>query len=235
MPVEQLGVEGRGNAPLAVGQVGEVGFDSFGVIHGSILVGVGAGAYGTSGPRDYGRMQWRRHGLSDSLASWLAATGSDIGLVFSDVVDSTELLFQRETVAYRTLLRRHRARARGLATEHLGRIVEARGDEIFAALPDAGGALAYARALHRAPGADGLHVRVGVHLGHVLADGDALVGRNVHLAARVMQRGVGAEIWMSDAARDALGRDGFEDQNWIERDLRPLKGVPGEHRLWRLA
>lgn len=174
----------------------------------------------------------------DTLESWLEARRGRVGLVFTDVVDSTQLLFSRKTLDFRALMRRHQRRARALADEHGGRLIEARGDATFAAFPGAGGACAYAIALHADPGGEGLSIRAGVHVGPVRSDGDALVGRHVHLAARVAERGEGREVWMSDEAKRALEAEAPD----VARALTPgapeectLKGIPTPCRLWRIA
>ena len=174
----------------------------------------------------------------EPLEAWLAARAGCVALVFTDVVDSTALLFSRRTLDYRALMRRHQGRARALAGEHGGRLIEARGDATFAAFPGAGGACAYAIALHGDPGAEGLAIRAGVHLGPVRSDGDALVGRHVHLAARVAERGEGREVWMSDDAKRALEAEAPDVARALTTGAHEdcsFKGVPAPCHLWRIA
>ena len=79
---------------------------------------------------------------------------------------------------------------------------------------------------------------MGIHLGSVRAEGERLIGRNVHYCARVMQRAEDAEFWVSDAARRALesGVKRFRSEMvWIANDEMELKGIPGRHQLWRAA
>jgi hypothetical protein len=72
----------------------------------------------------------------------------------------------------------------------------------------------------------------------VRAEGERLIGRNVHYCARVMQRADDPELWVSDAARRAMevGAERFASEIvWIANDEMELKGIPGLQRLWRAA
>jgi class 3 adenylate cyclase len=172
------------------------------------------------------------------LSHWISQHGSRAGLVFTDVVDSTLLLFERETVDYRQLLGAHADRARALAESLGGRLVDEKGDELLAAFPTATSACRFARELYADTGHPNLGIRAGVHFGTVRAENRILVGRSVHMGARVMQRGKDREIWLSDAARQALERESPElakRTEWIDCDDCELKGVPGRQRLWRIA
>jgi len=173
-----------------------------------------------------------------SIADWLASTDGAVGLVFSDIVGSTNLLYAARTLDYVSMLRSHRQRAGDLTQANGGRLVGETGDELLAVFPGAAQAYAFARALFEDPGHAQLRVRVGLHYGRVQAEGNGVAGRDVHLGARVMRYGVESEIWLSDAAKAAI-----EDESpalaarirWIAHDACELKGVPGQHRLWRVA
>ena len=170
------------------------------------------------------------------LSHWLSQCGGKAGLVFTDVVDSTLLLFERETVDYRQLLRAHASRAADLVGELEGRLVDEKGDELLAVFPSAANAYTFARELFTDTGHPKLGIRAGVHFGAVRAENKILVGRSVHFGARVMQRGEKCEIWVSDAARSALERESPDlaaGIDWLDHDDCDLKGVPEKQRLWR--
>ena len=173
-----------------------------------------------------------------SLTEWLAGQDADVGLVFTDVVQSTSLLFETRTVRYAAIIRAHRNRAVELAQTYDGRLVDQSGDATLATFPDASRAYRFANDLFADTGHPSLQVRVGVHVGSVRAEEGRLIGRSVHLCARVMQRGVEAELWVSDEARRAIEADSgalAEKIAWIDSDDSALKGIPGPHRLWRAA
>ena len=79
-------------------------------------------------------------------------------------------------------------------------------------------------------------MRIGAHTGPTITrDGDYF-GRTVALAARVAARGGAGEVLVTDDLRAALpdrGEDlplAWEEHGWAE-----LKGLTGQHLLWRVA
>lgn len=171
-----------------------------------------------------------------SLGDWLANHDGVAAIVFTDVVGSTRLLFTKETLDYRSMLRSHRTRARQLIAEQQGRLVSDSGDELLAVFPSATTAYSYANVLVSDPGHAGLRVRAGIHLGPVRAEGRDLVGRHVHLAARVMQHARGPELWVHDAAKVRLEAEspGLASSIWwVANEECELKGIPDVQRLWR--
>lgn len=173
-----------------------------------------------------------------SLEDWLARYDRRVGLVFTDVVGSTLLIYAKGTLNFAEMLGSHRSRATTLLREVGGRLVDQSADEIFAAFPSATKAFCFADELFRDPGHPKLRIRAGVHYGTVRAQGRALVGRNVHLAARVRQHAVDRELWVSEAARSALESESpsiASGISWITTDECELKGVPDKQRLWRAA
>lgn len=172
------------------------------------------------------------------LAEWLDTQGEEVGLAFADVVRSTSLLFEEQTVRYADFIRLYRDRALTRARIHGGRIVDETGDQILAVFPDAGAAFRFGCDLFADTGHPDLKIRVGVHVGSVRAEGERLIGRNVHYCARVMQYARDAELWVSDAARRSMesgAKRSAPEFVWIANDETELKGIPGLHRLWRAA
>lgn len=176
--------------------------------------------------------------IQESLSAWLEHNNRSVALVFTDVVDSTNLLYSVTTVDYRRIIRAHRSRTLLLLKGRNARLVDETGDQIFAAFGNVSDAQQFARDLVADPGHPKLSIRAGIHYGSVSAEENALVGRSVHLAVRVMQHGGAGELWASDAAKRALDSqledlsDGVEviSDAWVN-----LKGVPDEQLLWRLC
>lgn len=176
-------------------------------------------------------------GRQSTLQKWLASLRGEAGLVITDVVGSTDLLFGRETVQYTRLLRKHRSRAQSLIRELEGRLVDGRGDELFAAFPTATAACTYAEGLMTDSGHPELRVRAGCHFGPVRSDGRKLVGRSVHFTARISQHAGDSEIWLSEEAKrrfESESPDGPSTEQWMGSVDCELKGMPSEQRLWRL-
>jgi len=177
-------------------------------------------------------------GTKTSLEAWLERSRSVVGIVHADIVDSTLLLHRLKTRNFALVLRAYESRAATLATHLEGRLVDRVGDQLLAAFATAGAAYQFASELFRDPGDAKLVIRVGVHFGRVKADDAQLVGRHVHIGARVMELGRGHELWVSDAAKTALERESLSlaaSIEWITSQECELQGVPDKHRVWRAA
>jgi class 3 adenylate cyclase len=173
-----------------------------------------------------------------SLEDWLDHSPRAVGIVFTDIVGSTILIHRLETTNFSLILRAYQARALELAARFGGRVVDKVGDELFAAFRTAADAYRFASALYQDAGHPQLSVRAGVHFGTVQADEGRLVGRNVHLGARIMEHGGDHELWLSDAAKRALESESEAFASaitWLASVDCQLKGIPDTHRLWRAA
>ena len=178
----------------------------------------------------------------DDLSRWatedrseiarLAAADGSVTVFFSDIEGSTAINaalgdegWVRLLIAHDTLVRAHVER-RG------GHIVKSQGDGfmiVFTSPVDAVKAgLGNQRSLRSRIG-----VRIGVHEGTVVArDGDYF-GQTVAIAARVAARAAGGEILVTQPVADdliAYGRFRLSGGEPAE-----LRGVPGEHTLWRVG
>src|SRR5262249_34295741 len=112
-----------------------------------------------------------------------------VTLVFTDIEGSTRLLHELGQDAYRDALGEHRRVVRESFARHEGYEVDYEGDAFFYAFASAGEAV---QAVTEALGglASGpIQIRVGIHTGEPGLDPPKYVGRDVHLAARVMSAG----------------------------------------------
>jgi class 3 adenylate cyclase/DNA-binding NarL/FixJ family response regulator len=155
----------------------------------------------------------------------------DLTFLFTDIEGSTRLLEQLGP-AYGIVLEKHRTLVARAIDSNGGRVVDTRGDEFFAAFPDAAGAVAAAVAAQRALGdarwPATLRVRMGIHSGRAQTAGDGFVGLAVHHAARVCQTARGGEILVSDT----VATDGWDTVDLGEHLLR---GIPRPTRLTRIV
>ena len=133
-------------------------------------------------------------------------------LMFADVEGSTRLLHDLGE-GYGRLLQRLRRMIRQVVVRSGGHPVDLRADEAFVVFEDPVGALGAAVDLHREvletewPKKATVRLRVGLHSGDVdLTDG-GYVGLTVHTAARVSAAAHGGQILVSDACRQALGKE----------------------------
>jgi predicted ATPase len=124
-----------------------------------------------------------------------------VTLVFTDIEGSTRLLEELGQEAYREALGEHRRVVREAFARFDGYEVDYEGDAFFYAFPSAVGAVEAVR--EATGGLDGgpIRVRVGIHTGEPGLDPPKYVGRDVHLAARVMSAGHGGQVLLSQSTR----------------------------------
>jgi class 3 adenylate cyclase len=168
-------------------------------------------------------------------------TSRRVTVLFTDVEDSTPLLERLGDEGWFDLLRDHNEILRSNVSRHGGIETGSAGDGFLFVFEDAGEALLCAidgqRALetygreHEEP----IRVRMGLHTGEVIRTGNSVIGREVHLAARISAAARGGQILASNDVRAALedtGRFRFVDDRELE-----LKGLSGTHRVsdvdWR--
>jgi class 3 adenylate cyclase len=103
------------------------------------------------------------------------------------------------------------------------------------AFPSARRAVACAQAIQRAVGhafgdvSPPIAVRIGVHTGDALHEGDHFFGTTVHFAARVASQALGGEVLVSSVVHDLVAGPGIDFRE--SRDVE-LKGLNGLHRLY---
>ena len=158
------------------------------------------------------------------LASRVLAT-----LLFIDLVSSTELVTRLGDAAWRDLLSHYLEGVRDELDRFGGREVKATGDGMLATFDGSARALHCAAALRRRAKAEGLDVRIGVHVGEVEVVGDDVRGVAVHEAARIMAAARPGEILVSELTRALAGAAGLDCE---DRGAHMLKGLDGE---WKLA
>jgi class 3 adenylate cyclase len=74
-----------------------------------------------------------------------------------------------------------------------------------------------------------MRVRIGLHSGFMIAEGDDFVGRSVILAARIADRARGGEILVSDMLKDYVSTD--PSFSFQEGQQLSLKGLSGMHTV----
>ncbi len=108
----------------------------------------------------------------------------------------------------------------------------------MAAFKCAGSALDYARALQGNTGHPQVQIRAGIHIGPMHVEEGDVFGGTVNFAARVVGAINGAEIWLSDRAKediDRLGAGQHKHLKWERHEGVAMKGFPGKFTLWSLT
>jgi class 3 adenylate cyclase/DNA-binding beta-propeller fold protein YncE len=152
-------------------------------------------------------------------------------VLFTDIVRSTERASELGDRRWRELLREHHRIIRRLLKRHHGREVDTAGDGFFATFQQPADAIECALDALRAVAAIGIEIRAGVHTGEVEPMGRKVGGIAVHIAARILATAEPGEVLTSGTVRDLVSGAGFR---FADLGSRPLKGVDGEWRLYRV-
>jgi class 3 adenylate cyclase/DNA-binding NarL/FixJ family response regulator len=163
---------------------------------------------------------------------------AEVTFLFTDIEGSTSLL-ERLGDGYVGLLERHRTLLLGAVDAEGGRVVDSRGDELFAVFDHAANGMRAATAAQLVlceeewPEDGPVRVRMGLHSGRAQAAGDGYVGLAVHHAARVAQAAHGGEIIASEATLRLAGD--LPDVTATDLGEYDLRGIPRPTRLFRLV
>jgi SARP family transcriptional regulator, regulator of embCAB operon len=154
-----------------------------------------------------------------------------VTIVFTDIEGSTEIAERLGDRRWVEVLARHEGTVRRHAAAHGGHEVKSQGDGLMLAFPGARRAIDFAVALQRelAGDAAGLRVRIGLHTGEAIRQGDDYVGRTVIVAARIAAQCAGGQIAVSDLVKrlvDSAGDLSFDEG----RDV-ILKGLRERQRV----
>jgi class 3 adenylate cyclase len=179
-----------------------------------------------------------RAAAQERPAAWRQAVAPDgtVTLMFSDIEDSTVLTERLGDQAWQELLRKHNALIRDQIRAHDGFEVKTMGDGFMVAFQSAKKGLDCAIAIQRAfeahNASDGEHVkvRIGLHAGEAIKEGEDFYGKNVILASRVAGKANGGEILVSSLLRSLV--ESRVDASLFDesRDVE-LKGLSGTHAV----
>jgi class 3 adenylate cyclase len=135
--------------------------------------------------------------LTDSLDRRLVA------VMFTDMAGYTALMQTDERLAldkrdrYVRALDRHHAACGGTIVQRLG-------DGSMSMFPSSLAAVQAAVAMQRELSAEGVWVRIGVHVGEVIVEPERLTGEAVNIAARIESFAVAGGVMLSDSAYDQI-------------------------------
>jgi len=153
-------------------------------------------------------------------------------VLFTDLVGSTARAAALGDESWKSVIDRHDAAVRTIVGRAGGSVIKTTGDGALALLPSAGVCLRVAAAVRRDLAAQGLDVRIVVHVGDVDRRGDDVSGLAVNVASRVMSTGGAGEIVVTQSVVSSVAGQAvaFEPLGTHE-----LKGVPGAWELFRVA
>jgi adenylate cyclase len=145
-----------------------------------------------------------------------------LAAIFAADIAGYSRLMARDEVGTLTRLKAYRAIVDGLIAAHRGRIFNTAGDSVVADFASAVDAVQCAVAVQaaitteNAGGAvnEPMQLRIGVHVGDVMVDGENLLGDGVNIAARLESLAEPGAICVSAVVRDQVGNKlplAFED------------------------
>jgi class 3 adenylate cyclase len=164
-----------------------------------------------------------------------ASPDGTVTIMFSDIEGSTAMADRLGDKRFMDVLREHNAIIREQVKSHGGFEVKSEGDGFMVAFQSAGKALACASAIQKAllarneSAVEPVKVRMGLHAGEVIKEGEDFFGRNVIMAARVASQANGGEILASAVLKGLLAGS---DVTWGPSRMVALKGLSGEHEIW---
>jgi len=168
-----------------------------------------------------------------------AAPDGTVTILFSDIEGSTALNERLGDQRWMELLREHNAIVREQLRAYGGFEVKSEGDGFMLAFQSARRALQCAAEIQRAfarrnePAEEPIRVRMGLHTGEAIKDGDDFFGKHVNLAARIAGQAEGGEILASSLLKELTASAGdiaFSEGREVE-----LKGLTGSHCVFPVA
>lgn len=155
-----------------------------------------------------------------------------VTLLVTDIQGSTAMTEGLGDIRWMRVLNKHNDQVRQCVHDHGGIELKQQGDGFLLAFPSARKALLCAVSLQKSFHEEDLPVRMGLHTGEVIREGDDLYGRNVILASRIAGQARGGEILVSSLTKELTDSSGdldFSDNRAVE-----LKGLNGTFQVWSL-
>lgn len=180
----------------------------------------------------------RNETSSPSFMEWAGGERVMLAIVFTDLVGATAMGNEVGDEQMNEVSEAHFAQGRKLLGPHEGREIKTIGDAFMAAFHSVDAALDFALALQSNPGHPQIQVRAGIHSGAMQVKENDVKGLTVNFAARVVQAITGAEIWLSDRAKediDNLRAKRHSTLKWKQHDAVAMKGFPDTVTLWSLV
>jgi class 3 adenylate cyclase len=155
-----------------------------------------------------------------------------VTVLFTDIVDSTQLAAELGDRSWAALLDTHNELVRRELSRHRGVEIGTTGDGFLATFDGPARAVRCACAIRDAVRPLGIEVRAGLHTGEIEWRGDGVSGIAIHTGARVASQAAAGEVLLSRTVADLI-----VGSNISLRDggRHPLKGVPGDWQLYSVV
>jgi class 3 adenylate cyclase len=157
-------------------------------------------------------------------------------IMFTDIVGYTALMAESEQRG-RRLRERHRELVRPLAGRYHGEVVDENGDELVLCFPSALDAVHCALVIQAELADDAeLQLRIGIHSGDVVFEGERVYGDGVNVASRIRPLAEPGGVCISDEVQHSIRNqpdiDAVHSAVEIQRSLSVRNtDVPAERRM----
>lgn len=153
-------------------------------------------------------------------------------ILFTDIVGFTALMRADEKKAL-NLLYYNRQLLEPIIKKHYGEILKEMGDGTLNSFPSAIEAVRCALEIQEMLEAvPALNLRIGVHIGDVIEEGDDIFGDGVNIASRILDLAEPGGICLSQAVYDSIQSQADIRAKSIGK--RALKGIEGEQEIYTL-
>jgi class 3 adenylate cyclase len=172
-----------------------------------------------------------------SFIEWAGGERVSLAIVFTDVVGSTALGDKIKDDSMNEVRRAHFTQSRILIERCKGLEIKTIGDCFMTAFRSVENALDYAMGLQTNTGHPKVQIRAGIHIGPMTVEENDVFGGTVNFAARVVSAIKGAEIWVSERAKEDLDIAGVKNHaqlKWEQHRGVKMRGFDGEFSLWSL-
>jgi class 3 adenylate cyclase len=166
------------------------------------------------------------------------APDGTVTLLFSDIEGSTQSNDRLGDRRWLELLHTHNRIVRDQVRSHEGFEVKSQGDGFMIAFSSARRALECAIGIQRAlrehtaqNPEESVQVRVGLHTGEVVREGDDFFGKNVAIAARVASAARGGEILVSSLVKELADTGDIRFGAAREVELKGFSGMRSLHEV----
>ena len=150
-------------------------------------------------------------------------------VLITDMIGSTDMAAKIGDRRWREILDAHDEVVRQRLAAHRGRLHRATGDGILATFDGPGRAIRCAFEIRDMLRQTGVEIRTGIHTGEIEFRGNEIGGIAVHIAARLMSEAGPGEVIASETVKVLVTGS---DVSFVDRGMKPLKGVPDQWRLY---
>ena len=173
--------------------------------------------------------------MDKTLQQWAGSTKM-IALVFTDIVDSTDLGVRLGDERWIQLLRKHFARARSLMKKFDCYEIKIIGDSFMVAFRDAVQALDFAVTFKDNTGDSQIRIRAGVHVGPVRIVENDIFGLMVNYTKRIESVATDGGVVISDEAKTHIDYEkaARHSRLMFKPVAAPLKGFLTPRPVWRV-